>query len=117
VAGGVAGIHLVDGHDEAAADQKRPHAIDEGAGEERIVVCGGIGHRLAAGELGDGRVIGVTLVLGGSDDVFVGGVLFLRAALGAIFFDVFAIGEDEVGRLALFLEVREVDEPPYRRFG
>lgn len=99
VAGRMAGVELVDGMDQAAAQKHGPDAIDKGAREGGVVADGGVGKLFAAGEAGN-----VWL------EIFFGGVDFLFVLGGPIFAHGFAVKENEFGGEGAFAEVGVVDE-------
>ena len=53
MAGGVGGIHEVDGVDKSASEEKGPDAVDDGGGEFRVVGGDGLREFLTAGKLRD----------------------------------------------------------------
>lgn len=48
MAGGVGGVHEVDGVDEASAEHEGPDAVDDGAGEVGVVGGEGLGEGFAS---------------------------------------------------------------------
>ena len=56
MAGGVGGVHEVDGVNETAAEEEGPDTVDDGGGVFGVVGGDGFGEFLAPGEFGNGEV-------------------------------------------------------------